>query len=160
MGIEIERKFLVIKDEWFSHLEQNMYEAVVIKQGYLNTEKERTVRVRTKGTKGFITIKGKVQSITRQEFEYEIPLTEADELLRLCNQPHIEKLRYKVEFEGTVWEVDVFSGDNEGLVMAEVELKNEQDRFSIPSWIGIEVSDDPRFYNLSLSLFPYKIWKK
>jgi adenylate cyclase len=160
MGIEIERKFLVIKDEWFSHLELNLYEAVVIKQGYLNTEKERTVRVRTKGTKGFITIKGKVQSITRQEFEYEIPAADAVELLSLCNQPLIEKLRYKVEFEGTVWEVDVFSGENEGLVMAEVELKNEHDRFSIPNWIGIEVSDDPRFYNLSLSLFPYKIWKK
>jgi CYTH domain-containing protein len=106
-----------------------------------------------------LTIKGESQSVTRQEFEYEIPFEDAVELLKLCNQPLIEKLRYTVNYQGTIWEVDVFSGENEGLFLAEVELQNENDRFSLPKWIDIEVSNDARYYNSALNVAPYKSWK-
>jgi len=159
MGIEIERKFLVKREEWLTQLQENQYESVPIKQGYINAEKERTVRVRTKGVKAYLTIKGESQSVTRQEFEYEIPFEDAVELLKLCNQPLIEKLRYTVNYQGTIWEVDVFSGENEGLFLAEVELQNENDRFSLPKWIDIEVSNDARYYNSALNVAPYKSWK-
>jgi CYTH domain-containing protein len=159
MGIEIERKFLVKREEWLTQLQENQYESVPIKQGYINAEKERTVRVRTKEVKAYLTIKGESLSVTRQEFEYEIPFEDAVELLKLCNQPLIEKLRYTVNYQGTIWEVDVFSGENEGLFLAEVELQNENDRFSLPKWIDIEVSNDARYYNSALNVAPYKSWK-
>ncbi len=154
MGKEIERKFLVIKEKWQPDSEGKQY-----RQGYLSTAKERVVRVRVADGKGFLTIKGKTEGFSRAEFEYEIPLKDAEVLLNtLCERPLIEKLRYQMEYEGTLWEVDVFLGENQGLVVAEVELKSETQSFVLPQWIGEEVSLDPRYYNVNLLKRPFTKW--
>jgi len=156
MGIEIERKFLLSADTWKEPAQGTYY-----RQGYLNSQKERTVRVRTIGDTGFLTIKGISVGATRMEYEYEIPVEDARVLLsELCEKPLIEKNRYKIEFAGFIWEVDEFFGENEGLIVAEIELESEGQQFEKPEWVGKEVSDDPRYFNSSLIKNPFSSWEK
>jgi adenylate cyclase len=154
VGIEIERKFLVVGEAWRSLASGSLYI-----QGYLTSSAERTVRVRLVGDQGFLTIKGASQGYSRAEYEYNIPAADALEMLRqLCQQPLIEKMRYKIPVQGLVWEVDEFAGENQGLIMAEVELQSPDQEVVLPSWIGKEVTGDPRYYNASLAKFPFKDW--
>lgn len=152
MGVEIERKFLVTGDEW------KTVEPIVLRQGYLNTDKLRTVRVRTAGANAFLTIKGKTNHITRPEFEYLIPVEDAEALLLMCSDTIIEKKRYVLVDGLLIWEIDEFCGANEGLVVAELELKSETQTVDFPDWIGEEVSGDERYYNSSLALSPFSRW--
>ncbi len=153
MGKEIERKFLIKADTW------RMEKGVKYRQGYLNTAKERTVRVRTIDDKGYLTIKGINVGATRLEFEYEIPASEAKQLLdQLCEKPLIEKNRHKIKHGGLVWEVDEFFGENEGLIVAEVELQSEDQLFEKPDWVGKEVTGEPRYFNANLIAHPFKKW--
>ncbi len=155
MGVEIEKKFLLVGGDW-----KNLAVGTAYRQGYLNSAKERTVRVRTIGDKGYVTIKGISVGATRLEFEYEIPHEEADQLLdELCEKPLIEKNRYKVEYGGFTWEIDEFFGENEGLIVAEIELASEDQHFETPGWVGEEVTGDPRYFNSSLIKQPYSAWK-
>ena len=154
MGKEIERKFLTKSEAW-----KELAEGIVYRQGYLSTVKERTVRVRTIGNSGFLTIKGITVGATRREYEYEISTSDADEMLdELCEKPLIEKKRYKIELFGLIWEVDEFFGDNEGLVVAEVELSKEDQVIRKPDWIGEEVTGDPRYFNSNLTKRPFSKW--
>jgi len=154
MPQEIERKFLLKNDTW-----RQAAEGVRYRQGYLCTEKERTVRVRTAGDTGYLTIKGESVGATRSEYEYTIPRADADEMLdRLCLRPIIEKVRYKIPFAGLTWEVDEFEGENAGLLLAEVELESEDQAVELPEWAGEEVTGDPRYYNASLITHPYSRW--
>ena len=153
MGVEIERKFLVRNDHW-----RGQGTPVHFAQGYLVAEGIRTVRVRIAGKEGYLTIKGESKGISRLEFEYPIPANDALELLQLCTIPLIEKYRTKVLFEGKTWEVDEFEGKNTGLVIAEIELKSEDEPFDIPSWIGEEVTGDLRYYNSRLAIHPFQNW--
>lgn len=153
MGTEIERKFLVAGTPW------QQGTGVPYRQGYLNRDKERTVRVRIAGDKAFITIKGVTRGASRAEFEYAIPVTDAAELLKLSDGPIIQKNRYVIVHEGCKWEVDEFLGDNAGLVVAEIELTSEDQPFARPPWLGREVTDDPRYFNASLASNPYSKWK-
>lgn len=152
MAIEIERKFLVVNDAWRSA------PAVYFCQGYLNRSKERTVRIRVAGEQGLLTIKGVSSGASRAEFEYEIPLADAKQMLSLCDGPLIEKYRRKISHEGMLWEVDEFLGENLGLVVAEIELESESQTFAKPSWIGEEVTQDARYYNSNLSINPFSRW--
>lgn len=153
MGIEIERKFLV------NQLPPDLSPGLTICQGYMVNQKERVVRVRTKGNKGFLTIKGKTVNTQRREFEYEIPLTDAQQMLDLfCAPPLVEKTRFKIEFKGFEWVIDRFVGENLGLVVAEIELDHESQVFETPPWAGKEVSHDPRYYNSNLIKHPYSAW--
>ena len=154
--LEIERKFLV-KSDAFKKL---AFAKNNIAQGYLNSNPERTVRIRIKGESGFITIKGKGNETgtTRFEWETEISLLEAKPLLALCEKGVIEKMRYEVKVGQHVYEVDEFFGDNEGLIVAEIELKNENESFEKPNWLGEEVTNNNKYYNAALSLNPYKNW--
>lgn len=128
------------------------------RQGYICMEKERTVRVRV-GEKGYLTIKGVSRGISRDEFEYEIPLDDAEEMLvTLCHKPPIEKVRYEIPHASLTWEVDVFEGENEGLVLAEVELDHEDTQVDLPDWVGLEVTGDPRYNNASLVTQPFSKW--
>jgi adenylate cyclase len=154
MGIEIERKFLLVGDAW-----RGLGEPVLLRQGYLCSDPDRVVRVRTAGDAGTMTIKGRSSGATRAEWEYPIPLADANELLdRLCEQPLIEKYRRKITFAGNVWEVDEFLGANQGLAFAEIELDSEEQAFEKPEWIGAEVTHDRRYYNSSLISLPYSQW--
>ena len=154
MGKEIERKFLVKGDAWRALAQGTMY-----RQGYLNSAKERTVRVRTVGDKAFLTIKGITVGATRAEYEYEIPFDDCNALLdNLAEKPFIEKKRYKIPFEGLIWEVDEFFGDNQGLIVAEVELQREDQQIPKPEWVGDEVSGDPRYFNSNLIKHPFTKW--
>jgi len=153
MALEVERKFLVKGSEW-RHVE-----GVVFRQGYLSTEKERTVRVRVAGDRATLTVKGINRGAVRTEFEYDIPLEDARELLLLCEQPLIEKIRRRIEHGGLIWEVDEFSGENEGLVVAEVELDREDRPLAKPPWVGEEVTHDPRYYNANLIANPFRKWQ-
>lgn len=153
MNKETERKFLVEDqgDEPWRHAESSE-----IRQGYLSIDKERTVRVRIAGDAAYLTIKGITESATRAEYEYPIPVAHAAEMLEgLCLRPLIEKRRYRIDYGGLTWEVDEFSGDNAGLIVAEVELESEQQVFDIPPWAGEEVTEDPRYYNANLVNNPY-----
>jgi len=155
MSLEIERKFLV-KDASYRSLGSYMH----IRQGFLSTDKERVVRVRIQGKKAFLTIKGITKGISRAEYEYKLPITHAKFMLDfLCIQPTIEKYRYNVNIEGFTWEIDEFTGDNEGLVIAEIELLKDDQQFPKPEWIGEEVTGDTRYYNANLVKNPYKHWK-
>ena len=155
MGKEIERKFIVEGNEY-----KELSKAVLYRQGYLCSDMKRTVRVRVCGNKGYITVKGKSRGSTRPEYEYEIPADDANEMLEnLCEKPIIEKFRYKYSFEGFIWEIDEFLGENQGLVIAEIELPDENTKFSKPVWIGKEVTGMPEYYNSSLVQNPYKNWK-
>lgn len=152
MGVEIERKFLVRGEAW----RQGTGERMV--QGYLSRDKARTVRVRVAGEAAFLTIKGVSVGATRAEFEYPIPVADALALLALCDGPLIDKVRYRVPSGEVVWEVDVFSGDNAGLVVAEVELPHEDAAFDRPEWLGEEVTHDARYFNSNLAATPYSRW--
>ena len=152
MGKEIERKFRVIKDTW------RKVKGTRYRQGYLNSAKERNVRVRTIADKACLTIKGIAIGPSRMELEYEIPLQDADELLEICEKPLIEKTRYKVQEGGFVWEVDEFFRENQGLIVAEVELESEDQEFPKPDWAGEEVTGDPRYFNSNLIKNPYTNW--
>jgi adenylate cyclase len=154
MPKEIERKFLV-KNEEFKTLGKSEY----IHQGFLSTVKERVVRVRIRGEKAWITIKGITQGASRAEFEYEIPMADAKFMLEnLCERPTIEKHRYVVPFAGFTWEIDEFHGENDGLVIAEIELPAEDTVFSLPDWVGEEVTADARYYNANLVKNPFRNW--
>lgn len=147
MGLEIERKFLVDKKLW---AEIEKPEGEIIKQGYLLKSFEKTIRVRTKNKKGYLTIKGATEGITRKEYEYEIPKAEADELLNdFCNR-FIEKTRYCINHSGKIWEVDEFKSPNKGLILAEIELLTADEIFEKPNWITKEVSDDPQYFNANM----------
>jgi adenylate cyclase len=157
MATETERKFLLKDDSWNTGVVGTEY-----KQGYLVSSPERTARIRIAGETGYITIKGPgiEGSLARPEYEYEIPLADAEEMFtNLCEPEKIEKTRYKIPFENHVWEVDVFHGTNEGLIMAEVELVDEHEEVILPPWIGNEVSDDPRYFNSKLAKNPFTTWK-
>jgi CYTH domain-containing protein len=152
MGTEIERKFRVKEGTW-RNVKGTSY-----RQGYLSTVKERTVRVRTIEDKGYLTIKGIAIGASRMEFEYEIPHQDAATLLHSCEKPLIEKNRYRVEHGGFVWEVDEFFGENQGLIVAELELESEDQYFPKPDWVGEEVTGDPRYFNSNLIKNPYTKW--
>jgi adenylate cyclase len=156
MGKEIERKFLLANDAWRENAQ-----GLLFRQGYITSKPGQTVRVRTCNNSGFLTIKGKSTGITRLEFEYPIPLDDANSLLdQLCEQPILDKIRYLVDYKGFTWEIDEFLGDNAGLLVAEIELEAENQPFPKPPWIGKEVSGDMRYFNSSLIRNPYKYWGK
>ncbi|MEG2031472.1 MAG: CYTH domain-containing protein [Janthinobacterium sp.] len=154
MGVEIERKFLLQGDAW-----RGLGQAVLLRQGYLSSARERVVRVRIEGEQAMLTIKGANVGVARGEWEYPIPLADAVELLDgLCEQPLIEKVRHRIEHAGMVWEVDEFLGANAGLIVAEIELASEDQPFEKPEWIGAEVSGDARYYNANLIRHPFSQW--
>ena len=153
MPVEIERKFLVNGSGW------RQENGVRISQGYLNRDKERTVRIRLAGEKAFLTIKGLTVGASRVEFEYEIPATHAKQLLKLCDSPILQKIRHTAVLNGLIWEVDEFLGENEGLVVAEVELEREDQPLERPGWLGEEVTGDPRYFNSNLTANPYRKWR-
>lgn len=155
MAIEIERKFLLKDNSW----RDEASDPVRYRQGYLTGSDKSSVRVRIQGDKAYLNIKSATLGITRQEYEYAIPIDEAEKILDdLCNKPLIEKDRYLVQRGDHEWEIDEFLGDNEGLIIAEVELQSENEIFEKPSWLAEEVSDDQRYYNVCLVTHPYKDW--
>jgi CYTH domain-containing protein len=155
MGKEIERKFLVTGDDWQEG------DGTHYCQGYLSIAKERTVRVRIEGDSARFTIKGITENATRDEYEYPLPVSDAREILEnLCLRPLVEKRRYRIDHEGMTWEVDAFSGDNAGLVVAEIELEDPDQEFTRPPWLGREVTGDPRYYNANLVRCPFRQWQK
>ena len=153
MATEFERKFLV-RDQ--SVLIGSV--GIRYQQGYLSTDPERTVRVRRAGDHAFLTIKGISRGAARAEFEYEIPVADAGELLTLCPGSGIAKMRYRLDHAGRTWEIDVFEGDNAGLVVAEVEIPSEDAVVALPDWVGDEVTADPRYYNANLTSHPFSAW--
>ena len=154
MGVEIERKFLLANEGW-----RGQGIATRMRQGYLVADPVRTVRVRIEGGRAVLTIKGKTTGAARGEWEYDIPVADATELLDgLCEQPQVEKIRHRIEHAGHTWEVDEFLGLNAGLVVAEIELDAEDEAFAKPDWIGAEVTGDKRYYNSSLIRMPYSQW--
>ena len=154
MAKEIERKFLVRGDVW-----RALAKGVMYRQGYLNSDKERTVRIRSADARAFLTIKGITVGATRSEYEYEIPFNDGKEMLdTLAEKPLIEKRRYKIRSGSLTWEVDEFLGENQGLIIAEVELASEDQVLEKPSWIGDEVTDDPRYFNANLVKKPFTRW--
>ncbi len=155
MAIEVERKFLVKNDAWRDQVESEVH----IMQGYLANNAGLTVRVRVKGDEAFLTVKGATEGISRAEFEYPIPVADAESMLaELAISPPVDKVRYRIPVGDHVWELDVFAGENAGLVMAEVELGAEDEAFEMPAWAGEEVSADPRYYNVNLARNPYRRW--
>ncbi len=156
MAQEIERKFLLKSDAWRTLAQGTQY-----RQGYLNSAKERTVRVRTIGDTAFLTIKGVNVGATRAEYEYPVPLIDCNAMLdTLAEKPLIEKKRYKIRHGGLTWEIDEFFGDNLGLIVAEVELQREDQLFDMPDWIGEEVTTDPRYFNSNLVKHPFTQWQR
>ena len=154
MAAEIERKFLVQGTGW-----RGAGTCTRLCQGYLSRVKERTVRVRIAGSEAFLTIKGQTRGATRAEFEYGIPVADAEQLLTLSDGPILEKNRHVIVHEGCTWEVDEFFGDNAGLVLAEIELPSEDQSFARPPWLGREVTHDRRYYNSNLAGHPYREWR-
>jgi len=151
MAQEIERKFLTKSDAWRSNARGRFY-----RQGYLSTVKERTVRIRTIRNEGYITVKGIAKGAARAEYEYEIPVKDANEMLdTLCEQPIIEKMRYEIEHNELIWLVDEFEGVNKGLILVEVELSDENQKLVLPDWVGAEVTGDPNYFNSNLTRNPY-----
>ncbi|WP_316848213.1 CYTH domain-containing protein [Pedobacter psychrodurus] len=155
MGKEIERKFLIDQQKWD---QLSKPEGKLFRQGYLLTDKDKTIRVRATSTKGFLTIKGQTIGATRMEYEYEIPVTEATELLDHFSLSELSKTRYEIHFNGKLWEVDVFLGDNKGLIVAEIELESEDEAFDLPDWISNEVTEEEKYYNSNLTVKPFKDW--
>jgi len=153
MPLEIERKFLVDKTTW-----RPEGQGTKMVQAYLGLAPYPTVRIRIAGEKAFLTIKGRSETIARPEFEYEIPVDDAREMMTLAVSSPVEKIRYEIQHEGLTWEVDVFSGKNSGLVLAEIELESESQVFTVPEWISEEVTYDGRYYNSYLSLCPFQEW--
>lgn len=156
MAKEIERKFLITGDEW----RQSVSREVRYRQGYLASDKSCSIRIRVSDDSAYLNIKSATLGVQRQEYEYAIPLADAHEMLdQLCLGPLIEKTRYYVPYADHLWEIDVFAGDNAGLVVAEIELQAENEVFVHPPWVGKEVSHDPRYYNVSLVQRPFKDWQ-
>lgn len=156
MGTEIERKFLVRGEAW-----RELATGTEFRQGYLPTDESCVVRVRVMGANAVLTVKGRNEGISRQEYEYPIPVADGEEMLsRLCRLPLVEKTRYVVDHDSRKWEIDEFKGENQGLIVAEVELNDESETVSLPEWIGREVSDDPRFFNVNLVVNPFSRWKE
>lgn len=156
MALEIERKFLLNSDAWRSQVQQSQ----LLRQGYLNREARCSVRVRSDGERGWLNIKSVTIGAQRSEFEYEIPLADANQLLdELCHKPLIEKSRHFIQQGAHLWEIDEFAGDNAGLIVAEIELDHAEESFEKPAWLGEEVTHDVRYYNTSLSRSPYKDWR-
>lgn len=154
MAVEIERKFLVTGDSWRSLATGTLY-----RQGYIPTQSGVTVRVRLAGDRGYLTIKSKLGNISRTEYEYPIPASDASEMLdNLCERPQIEKTRYKIPLGELIWEIDEFAGENQGLILAEVEIPLENYPLDLPEWIAEEVSHDPRYFNANLVKHPFKNW--
>ena len=154
MATEIERKYLVLDETWRSRTV-----GMVFRQGYLSTVKERTVRVRVVGDLGYLTVKGLTVGSVRTEFEYIVPIADAEQMLdELCEQPLIEKTRYVIEENGLTWEIDEFAGANEGLIVAEVELGDESQQVDPPDWVGEEVTNDARYFNANLIAHPFSEW--
>ena len=153
MGREIERKFLVATDNW-----PRDRSAVRMRQGYLSVGPPASVRVRIEGNRAWLNIKESTLSVSRAEFEYEIPATDVEELMGLCETGVVSKSRHRVEYGGHTWEVDVFEGENTGLVLAEVELDTEDEAVALPDWAGEEVSTDPKYRNTYLARHPYRTW--
>jgi adenylate cyclase len=154
MSVEIERKFLVLGDEW-----KSLGQGTSIRQGYLSTQPDRVVRVRIEDASATLTIKGRSVGAIRGEWEYPIPLQDADDLLTtLCERPLIEKTRTRIKHDGMVWEVDEFFGENLGLIVAELELQSEDQRFAKPDWVGEEVTHDARYFNANLLKHPFTAW--
>ena len=156
MPTEIERKFLVDHQKWEGLIKPT---GKLYKQGYILSDEKRTVRIRVTNDAAYITLKGALTGISRSEYEYTIPLNEGSEILDNFATSLIQKTRYNIEYAGHTWEVDVFTGDNSGLIIAEIELQNEDEQFEKPEWVGPEVSHDNRYANSSLSVYPYKDWK-
>ena len=154
MAKEIERKFLVKKELW-----RPKDEGVAIAQGYLAADAARAVRVRLAGERACLTVKGPTKGIERLEFEYEIPPQDARAMLALCERPWIEKRRYRERYGAHIWEIDCFSGENEGLIVAEIELARADEAFEAPPWLGEEVSEDSRYLNASLMRLPFSRWQ-
>lgn len=155
MGKEIERKYLLDHEKW-QQVEKPAGE--LYRQGYLLTDPQKTIRVRATPSRGFITIKGITVGATRSEYEYEIPLSEAGELLDNFAAAVLSKIRYKIAYKDKIWEVDEFLEDNAGLIVAEIELESEEEAFEIPEWIGKEVTGEKKYYNANLTITPYKDW--
>jgi len=156
MSLEIERKFLVNKKKWDTVDKSKKH---FIRQAYLMNENNKTVRVRVEDDRAFLTLKGPTAGFTGREYEYEIPLTDAIELLNDFAESEISKYRYIIEYKKKKWEVDVFQQDNDGLIIAEIEMETETEKFEIPDWIEKEVTHDERYYNSNLIVQPYKNWK-
>jgi adenylate cyclase len=155
MGTEIERKFLIADERWRELADAGQR----VRQGYLAGNERCSARVRIAGEHASLNFKGMTLAVTRREYEYRIPLSDAEEMLEhLCSGPLIEKVRYRVPYEGHVWEVDCFDGDNAGLVVAEIELGSSDEAFAVPDWVGREVSDKARYYNVRLIEHPYLDW--
>jgi adenylate cyclase len=151
MPIEIERKFLVATDAW-----RGLAPGTLYRQGYIVSGAGKTVRVRIAGDRAWLTIKGGTVGLARSEYEYPIPVADADELLNtLCEPPLIEKYRYRIAIDAVIWEVDEFLGENQGLILAEVELQSADQAIVLPDWIGPEVSHDPRYFNSNLVKHPF-----
>jgi CYTH domain-containing protein len=153
MSQEIERKFLLRSDAW-----RDRATGVTYRQGYLSSFPERTVRVRIAGNRAFLTVKGITTRHSRPEFEYSVPVADAEQMLALCEGPLVEKTRYEIPHAGKTWQVDEYHGDNRGLILAEIELIAEDEKFDIPEWIGAEVSGDSRYYNSNLARHPFTTW--
>jgi CYTH domain-containing protein len=156
MGKEIERKYLVDITKW-QQIDKPIGQRY--RQGYLLTDPNKTIRVRQTTDRGFLTIKGLSIGATRPEYEYEIPFDEAKELLDNFSTSELSKIRYKILFDNKVWEVDEFSGDNFGLIVAEIELTSEDENYSIPAWVDKEVTGQEKYYNSNLTIDPYKNWQ-
>ena len=157
MAHEIERKFLVINDRWRDQISSSDY----FRQGYLSTTEKCSIRVRVSDNKGHLNLKSATLDIQRTEYEYEIPRHEAEEMLELfCEDSQIKKTRYYVRYDKHLWEIDVFDGANAGLIVAEIELDDINESFTKPDWVGQEVSDDPRYYNVCLAKHPFIEWDK
>ena len=155
MAIEIERKFLIDPSKL-----PTLPEPLIIKQGYIPAE-GATVRIRIKNERAYLTLKGKAKALMRSEFEYPVPYEDALAMLaELCAPPLIEKRRYEMMYEGHLWEIDIFEGENEGLLLAEIELQSAQERFALPPWVTQEVTEDRRYYNANLRTFPYARFKE
>lgn len=155
MGKEIERKFLLRHNGWRKYASKGLR----MRQGYLNSDRLCSIRIRIAGDQAHLNIKSATLGISRIEFDYPIPLPDAEQILdQLCVRPLIQKTRYLIEHAGHVWEIDVFEGENAGLVVAEVELEDVDEAFELPDWVGGEVSEDPRYYNVWLVKHPYKDW--
>ncbi|MFI5160957.1 MAG: CYTH domain-containing protein [Sphingobacteriales bacterium] len=155
MGVEIERKFLIDQEKWNAIAKPG---GIAYRQGYILSDKEHTVRVRVSDKKGFLNLKSKSSNMSRDEYEYEIPLQDGLEILRAFTTNGTEKIRYNIPFEGKLWEVDEFLGDNMGLIVAEIELQREDEQFVKPDWVTTEVTDDGRYTNAALAKCPFKDW--
>jgi adenylate cyclase len=155
MSTEIERKFLLENDSWRKDADEGLY----MVQGYMGSNEKSSIRIRINGDTANLNIKSKTIGIQRSEYDYPIPIDEAKEILEsLCDKPFIEKTRFHVMHDGHEWEIDVFAGDNEGLIVAELELDSVDENFTLPDWVGEDVSEDPRYYNICLVSHPFKDW--